>query len=33
VVDALITALALADYERSTEMLRQTFDMLSMKRF
>jgi DNA-binding MurR/RpiR family transcriptional regulator len=33
VVDALIAALALADYERSTEALRQTFDVLSIKRF
>lgn len=33
VVDALIAALAMADYERSTEALRQTFDVLSMKRF
>jgi len=33
VVDALIAALAIADYERSTEALRQTFDVLSMKRF
>lgn len=33
VVDALIAALALADYDRSTETLRQTFDVLSIKRF
>lgn len=33
VIDALIAALALADYERSTEALRQTFDVLSIKRF
>lgn len=33
VVDALIAALALADYERSTETLRSTFDVLSIKRF
>lgn len=33
VVDALIAALALADYERSTETLQQTFDTLSLKRF
>lgn len=33
VVDALIAALALADYERSTEALQQTFDTLSLKRF
>lgn len=33
VVDALVAALALADYERSTETLRQTFDVLSIKRF
>ncbi|MES2495745.1 MAG: MurR/RpiR family transcriptional regulator [Pseudomonadota bacterium] len=33
VIDALIAALALADYERSTETLRQTFDVLSIKRF
>lgn len=33
VIDALIAALALSDYERSTEALRQTFDVLSLKRF
>jgi DNA-binding MurR/RpiR family transcriptional regulator len=33
VVDALIAALALADYERSVETLKQTFDVLSIKRF
>jgi DNA-binding MurR/RpiR family transcriptional regulator len=33
VIDALIAALALADYDRSTDALRQTFDVLSMKRF
>lgn len=33
VIDALIAALALADYDRSTEVLRQTFDVLSIKRF
>jgi RpiR family carbohydrate utilization transcriptional regulator len=33
VVDALIAALALADYERSTAALQQTFDTLSIKRF
>lgn len=33
VVDALIAALALADYDRSTETLRQTSDVLSIKRF
>lgn len=33
VIDALIAALALADYERSTDILRQTFDVLSIKRF
>lgn len=33
VVDALIAALALADYDRSTETLRQTFEVLSIKRF
>lgn len=33
VIDALIAALALDDYERSTETLRQTFDILSIKRF
>lgn len=32
-IDALIAALALADYERSTEILKQTFDVLSIKRF
>lgn len=33
VVDALIAALALDDYERSTETLRKTFEVLSIKRF
>lgn len=33
VVDALIAALALGDYDRSTETLRQTFEVLSIKRF
>lgn len=33
VIDALIAALALDDYERSTETLRKTFDILSIKRF
>ena len=33
VVDALIAALALDDYDRSTETLRQTFEVLSIKRF
>lgn len=33
VIDALIAALALADYERSTTTLRETFDVLSLKRF
>jgi DNA-binding MurR/RpiR family transcriptional regulator len=33
VIDTLIAALALADYERSTETLRETFDVLSLKRF
>ncbi len=33
VVDALIATLALADYERATAALRQTFDVLSIKRF
>jgi DNA-binding MurR/RpiR family transcriptional regulator len=33
VVDALVAALAMADYERSTDTLRQTFDILSIKRF
>ena len=33
VIDALIAALALDDYERSTQTLRQTFDILSIKRF
>jgi len=33
VVDALIAALALADYERATETLQKTFDVLSIKRF
>ncbi|MET0241278.1 MAG: MurR/RpiR family transcriptional regulator [Sphingobium sp.] len=33
VVDTLIVALAMADHERSSEILRQTFDVLSVKRF
>lgn len=33
VVDALIAALALGDYDHSTETLRQTFEVLSIKRF
>ena len=33
VIDILIAALALADYERSTQTLRETFDVLSLKRF
>lgn len=33
VLDALIAALALADYERATDALRKTFDVLSLKRF
>jgi len=33
VVDALIAGLALSDYDRSTEALKRTFDVLSIKRF
>ncbi len=33
VVDALIAGLALADYERATDVLKKTFDVLSIKRF
>jgi DNA-binding MurR/RpiR family transcriptional regulator len=33
VLDALIAALALADYDRATETLQRTFQTLSMKRF
>ena len=33
VLDALIAALALADYDRATETLQRTFDILSIKRF
>jgi len=33
VLDALIAALALSDYDRALESLRQTFDTLSIKRF
>lgn len=33
VLDALIAVLALADYDRATEVLKQTFDTLSIKRF
>lgn len=32
IIDALIAALALADYERALETLRKTFDVLSTKR-
>lgn len=33
VIDTLIAALAMADYDRATETLRETFDVLSIKRF
>jgi DNA-binding MurR/RpiR family transcriptional regulator len=33
VVDALIAALALADYDHATDVLKKTFDVLSIKRF
>lgn len=33
VLDALIAALALSDYDRATETLQRTFDILSIKRF
>jgi RpiR family carbohydrate utilization transcriptional regulator len=33
IVDVLIACLALSDYERSVEMLRHTFDVLSLKRY
>lgn len=33
VVDALIAGLALADYDRATDILKKTFDVLSIKRF
>lgn len=33
VLDALIAALAMDDYEHATKTLRQTFDVLSLKRF
>ncbi len=33
VLDALIAALALADYDRATDTLKKTFDVLSLKRF
>lgn len=33
VIDALIAALALADYDRATDTLRKTFEVLSIKRF
>ena len=33
VLDALIAALALADYDRATETLKHTFEVLSIKRF
>ena len=33
VIDTLISALALADYDRATESLRHTFEVLSIKRF
>ena len=33
IIDALIACLALSDYERSVRTLRQTFDVLSLKRY
>jgi len=33
VIDTLIAALAIADYERATDTLQKTFDVLSIKRF
>lgn len=33
VLDTLIAALALADYDKATETLKKTFDVLSLKRF
>ena len=33
IIDALIACLALADYDRSVKVLRQTFDVLSLKRY
>ncbi|MAP94564.1 MAG: transcriptional regulator [Ponticaulis sp.] len=33
VIDALIAALAMRDYDNATSTLRQTFDVLSLKRF
>ncbi|MBA4226138.1 MAG: transcriptional regulator [Hyphomonas sp.] len=33
VIDTLIAALAMADYDHATETLRETFDVLSIKRF
>lgn len=33
VVDALIAGLALADYDHATDVLKKTFDVLSIKRF
>lgn len=33
VIDALIAALALADYDHSTDVLKKTFEVLSIKRF
>jgi RpiR family carbohydrate utilization transcriptional regulator len=33
IVDVLIACLALSDYERSVAVLRQTFDVLSLKRY
>jgi DNA-binding MurR/RpiR family transcriptional regulator len=33
IVDVLIACLALSDYDRSVNMLRHTFEMLSLKRF
>jgi len=33
VIDTLIAALAIADYERATDTLKKTFDVLSIKRF
>ena len=33
IVDTLIACLALADYERSVDTIRHTFDVLSLKRY
>jgi DNA-binding MurR/RpiR family transcriptional regulator len=33
IIDVLVACLALSDYEKSTETIRRTFDVLSLKRY